>query len=304
MQLESSLISELPPELIRAGLPPWICARLANDAESQARASTALQALMAQTTDAEIQALQQDFKAAGEYYALYTANPLARKVSRIFIGELTKAASLKGLEQLDAFLASPHRKMLVCNHLSYTDTQVTDAVLTAAGRLSVADRLVAVAGPKVYTDTWRRMAAISLNTRKTPQSSAVATELALPPREVAKLALEAIEECGKLMDQGYIILLYPEGTRSKTGQLQSFLRASARYTAFPDTAILPLAQTGTEQVFPRDTDMMYVAPVKLTFGTMIPPHIGKTENLERSWNALAGLLPPDYQPAPLTMPIV
>lgn len=301
MALKIEEVAALPTEIIRSFLAPWISGRLIGVHEDQQAAEAALSALMETATEAEIQQLQQQFATAGDAYAFYAANPLARRISRSYLSQIARPASLQGLERLDAFFEKGGRRMLVCNHLSYTDTQVTDALLSAAGRADVADRLVAVAGPKVYTDAWRRMAAISLNTRKTPQSSAVATELALPPRELAKIAREAIEDCSRLMDAGYIVLLYPEGTRSRSGHLGPFLKAAARYTSLSDVHILPMAQTGSEQVFPFDEGGMHIAPVQLNFSDAFEASTVRSEALERAWQALAELLPAAYRPLPETV---
>ena len=134
-------------------------------------------------------------------------------------------------------------------------------------RSPIADRLIAIAGPKVYTDAWRRLAAISLNTRKTAQSSAVATEQeALDARALATVAFETMEDCARLMDDGSIILLYPEGTRSRTGRLQPFLRAAGRYLRIEGLRVLPMAQSGTDRIYPIDDPLMHPATVSLAFG--------------------------------------
>ena len=284
------LIANLPPELLAQALPPWMAGQIQGAPDLSAAAEARLQGILKSTNPAEIVAMQQYFAQAGEDWHFYPADPLARRLSRAFMPLLLQP-EVDGANHLDAFLADgPRRRMIVCNHLSYTDTQTTDAVLATLG-YAAADRLTAIAGPKVYTDPWRRVAAISLNTRKTPQSGAVATELNLPPREVARLALEAIDDCARLMDEGWIILLYPEGTRSRDGQLQPFLRAAARYCSLPDLQILPLAQTGTDLIFPRDESGMYAGVVRLRFGEAILSDPGKTVTLDRCREAVGGLMP-------------
>jgi len=92
------------------------------------------------------------------------------------------------------------------------------------------------------------------------------------------------------MDEGWIILLYPEGTRSRDGRLQPFLRAAARYCSLPDLQILPLAQTGTDRVFPRDESGMYAGAVRLRFGAAIASDPGKTATLDQCQEAVGGLM--------------
>ena len=319
-QPPADLIAALDPATLLRALPPWMAAQIrpeAGDAGLPARAEAAVAAVIAAVeaegaaagaAGAALQAardLQDSFVAAGSGWRLFPADPLARRISRAFMPLLLRTPDdgppIQGTDHLDRFLsAGPPRRMIVCNHLSYTDTQATDALLAAAG-YAQADRLVAIAGPKVYTDPWRRVAAISLNTRKTPQSGAVTAgspEAELPPRELVRLALEAISDCARLMDEGWIVLLYPEGTRSRDGRLQPWLRAAARYCAMPDLQILPLAQTGTDRVFPRDESGMYPGAVRLRFGPALRPAEGRTGGLEQARAALIALLPDGARPDP------
>lgn len=214
---------------------------------------------------------------------------------------LTRPASFIWPYRLDEFSALPGRKLVVCNHLSYTDTQVTDSVLALTNRTAFADRLVAIAGPKVYTEPWRRMAAIALNTRKTAQSSVVASEQdALSPRELAVIAIDTLRDCERLMDEGFVVLLYPEGRRSRDGRMQPFLRAAARYLALTGVTVLPIAQTGGETLFPMDAPRMFRGAVRIacaeSFAAADFP--GKTAALEEAFRRLAAELPEQYQPAP------
>lgn len=307
MDLSLDEISALPLTMIRQFLPEWIAAHVAADDSVLDAIRADTRARVAAASDEELLAMQATFLSAGDEYRLYPAAPFARDVTRLFMAHLTAPGVVSGLDHLERFLTTgPRRRMVICNHLSYTDTQVTDVVLLKHGLAAVADRLVAIAGPKVYTDPWRRMAAIALNTRKTAQSSVVATEQdALGARELAAVARETIADCERLMDEGWIILLYPEGTRSRTGQLQPFLRASARYAALPDVQVLPMAQTGTDHVYPIGSEVMFPRPVALRFGEafVAAEHPGKTGSLTEAWRRLAGLLPDGYRPGPDTSPV-
>lgn len=299
MSLSIEVLSGLEVGMIRAALPSWVASHVDAGPEVRGPLEAELGALVGGASDDELRSLQAAFVDVGQDYRFYPAHPLARRITRIYMRALTPAATLEegGVRR---FLAEgPTRRMIVCNHLSYTDTQVTDVVLADRGLRELADSLVAVAGPKVYTEAWRRMASVSLNTRKTAQSSAVATEQdALSARELAAVAFETLRDCERLMDEGYVILLYPEGTRSRAGQLQPFLRASHRYLSLPGLQVLPLAQTGTEAMFPVDEPSMFVAPVRLAFGEPFQPaaHPGRTGGLEEAWRRVAGLLPPAYAP--------
>lgn len=299
MELSIEVLATLPTALVRSALAEWVAAHLSCTDPHRAALRAALQAVIDSVGDADIERLRGVFRTAGDEWRLYHADPLAQAITRTYMRSVVTHRQVEGLHHLAEFAAGPGRKLIVCNHLSYTDTQVTDVVLADAGLPHVSDRLVAIAGPKVYTDAWRRMASIALHTRKTAQSNVVATEQdTLTPRELAAVALETIADCGRLMDQGYVVLLYPEGTRSREGRLQPFLRAAARYLAVEGVRVLPLAQTGGEDMFPIDSPVMFPASCRLVFGPSFVPrdYPGKTGALAEAHRRLAELLPPERQP--------
>lgn len=293
-------IAALPVSTLRGVLPAWVASHAVTTPEENATLRAALQARLDVAPDAELETLLATFATAGDEYRLYPAVPFARDMTRLYMRALTPTWRVDGRERLDAWAeGGPARRMIVCNHLSYTDTQLTDSILCLEGRSALADRLVAVAGPKVYTDAWRRLAAISLNTRKTAQSSAVATEQgALGPRELAAIAFDTLEDCARLMDEGYIVLLYPEGTRSRTGRMQPFLRAAGRYLQIPGLRVLPMVQTGSEKVFPIDDPLMYANEVRIAFGEMFAAadYPGKHGALAEAHRRMVAELPPEYRP--------
>jgi len=294
-------IAGLPAEAIRQLLPDWVAAHVSAGPEVHDRMRVDVTAALEEASDQAVQTMQDTFLRAGDGYVLYPADPLARRITRAFMGQLSPGWQVEGRDALERFLTTgPRRRMIVCNHLSYTDTQLTDSILCLAGQAAVADRLVAIAGPKVYTDPWRRMAAVALNTRKTAQSSAVATEQAnVTPRELAAIAFETIADCERLMDAGSLVLLYPEGSRSRTGRLRPFLRASSRYLQMGELQILPIAQTGSERVYPIDSPLMYAHPVRIAIGEpfLASEHPGKAVALAEAHRRVAALLPEPYQPA-------
>ena len=301
MQISFEELYALPLPVIRQILPGWVAAHLA-DETLRPDAERGLLELFRSVDDPTLQQLRTTFFGAGDTWRFHPADPTARALTRMFMGILVQADPIVHPEHLQRFVSDgPRRRFMVCNHLSYTDTQVTDQVLSTAGFEAVANRIVAIAGPKVYTDPWRRLAAISLHTRKTPQSNVVATEQdALSPRELATIAFAAIDDCISLCDQGYIPLLYPEGARSRSGHMRPFLRASARYLAQADVQILPVAQTGTQHIFPIGETIMNRGPVRLAFGEPFnaADYPGKTGPIVESFRRVAAILPEGYAPDP------
>jgi 1-acyl-sn-glycerol-3-phosphate acyltransferase len=297
--IEARVILELNPHDLGRHIPAWLRTHVAPERAEDVERRVA--EVLEGAPDDDLLALRDAFVHAGHDYRFYPADPLARRVSRAFLGSLIDGSTLQGREDLRAFLEiGPARRLIVANHCSYVDTQLTDAVLCAHAFGDVADRIVAIAGPKVYTDPFRRVAAIGLNTRKTAQSSTVATEQdALSPRQLAAIALETLADCERLMDEGYVPLLYPEGTRTRTGRLQPFLRAAARYLAIDGLQVLPLALTGSAEMFALDASRIAPGRVTLTCGPAFRPTElgpGRTRALEEAHARIAGLLPDTARP--------
>jgi 1-acyl-sn-glycerol-3-phosphate acyltransferase len=109
---------------------------------------------------------------------------------------------------------------------------------------------------------------------------------------LAAIAFQALADVQRLAAEGYIVLLYPEGTRSRTGELQPFLRAAARYLAMDGARVLPTAQVGCDRMFPIGSAVMFPTPVTLSFGPAFTAadYPGKTGALEEVWRRVGGLL--------------
>jgi 1-acyl-sn-glycerol-3-phosphate acyltransferase len=115
----------------------------------------------------------------------YSPDPLARRIHHLLAKcFLDPSSRVEGSDQLakvgDAPLA------IFANHLSYADANVVEILLRRCGCAAIADRLTAIAGPKVFTSRQRRFSSLCFGTIKVPQSAEVSSEeAALNAREVA-----------------------------------------------------------------------------------------------------------------------
>lgn len=313
MTLSIADISACSVEELRSGVPAWLRDHVApgqgenaqryRQAADQVEART--RAAMEEGSDQALLQTSRAYSEAGADYGYYPADPMARQVGRVFMDSVVEESQVTGLEGLRKARARGPC-VVVCNHLSYVDTQTTDVLLQRHGAIDIADALLAVAGPKVYTHSFRRMAAIGLNILKTAQSSRLDhNAAALSLREVRRVAMETIRDAYDLIYKGHTVVLYAEGGRSRTGRLGPFLKAVSRYLKIPALSVVPMAVIGTRELFPIHQDRLWPGPARLCIGEPISAD-GKPRNavLEESWQRLAALLPPEAQPEPGTPALV
>lgn len=291
--MDLAALESLDPATLRVVLPPYLAGRIGHPSASAASLPR-MTALIDAATDDELRLLLRALAAEGDEIRIYPADPLARRISRTWTRDLLAPGTLSGIEHLQN---AGDRVVLVSNHLSYVDSTAADAILAWHGHEAIADRVLAVAGPKVYADLFRRLAALCLNTLPTPQSTSIEGAERIGPRELARRALHSLNLAHGAVADGSIVLLYAEGSRSRTGRLGPFLRGVWRYFDVPGLVIVPTAIEGTDQVFPIGSEKLGPAPVSLRFGPPIrvtDPHTAA----EQAHAAVSRLLSPGREPFP------
>jgi len=232
----------------------------------------------------------------------YSPDPLARRIHHVLADRfLTSDSTAHGLEHLPgAGLGVP--LIIVANHLSYADANVVEVLLQRGGAAPPAERLTAVAGPKVFTSRQRRFSSLCFGTIKVPQSADVASgEAVLNAREIARAARRAIEVAHVRLAAGDTLLLFPEGTRSRSAAMQPLLPAVARYLEFPGAVVVPAGITGSESLFPVN-GALRAARVSVTFGEAVPAEqlfaragLHRRGLMDGIGSAVAALLPSSYR---------
>jgi 1-acyl-sn-glycerol-3-phosphate acyltransferase len=86
---------------------------------------------------------------------------------------------------------------------------------------------------------------------------------------VARAARQSIDAAlGRLRARDALVL-FGEGTRSRTGEMQLMLAGSARYLDVPGTWVLPAGLAGPEALFPVEVGTLRPARVVLQLGCPI-----------------------------------
>lgn len=232
----------------------------------------------------------------------YSPDALARRIHHLLAGRFLTADSIAhGLDHLPR----PGDRVpliIVANHLSYADANVVEVLLQRGGAPALADRLTAVAGPKVFTSRQRRFSSLCFGTIKVPQSADVASgEAVLNAREVARAARRAIDVAHVRLAAGDTLLLFPEGTRSRSKAMQPMLPAVSRYLEFPGAVVVAAGLTGSDSLFPVD-GALRAARVSVAFGEAVPAEqlfarAGRDRRglMDGIGRAVAALLPPSYR---------
>ena len=249
-----------------------------------------------------IDSLSARLAGAGADWSYYPHDPLARRIHHALASQVLRPEPVvDGTHHLDTVRNTP--LVIFANHLSYSDANVVEVLLRNVGACCLADRLTAIAGPKVYSDLTRRFSSLCFGTIKVPQSSERSSEDAvMNPRDVARAARRAIHIAHERLTLGEAVLIFAEGSRSRTGQMQPFLPGTARYLELPGTWVLPLGIAGTEKLFPIDGAALHPVPITMRIGRPIPAaDLRRRHGRDRKsmmdtiGHAVADLLPEDYR---------
>jgi 1-acyl-sn-glycerol-3-phosphate acyltransferase len=241
---------------------------------------------------------------ADDGWAYYPPDGLARRIHHLLAGRfLAPESRVEGTAHASAVAGAP--VVIAANHLSYADANVIEMLLHQSGgdAAHLANRLTALAGPKVFTSRERRFSSLCFGTVKVPQSADVSSdEAVLDARGVARAARQAIGVAQARLVAGDALVLFGEGTRSRSGGMQRMLAAVARYLEAPGTWVVPAGLTGSEALFPVDGSRLQPARVTLTLGHPVRAdallaacHGDRRVATDAVGLAIAQLLPPEYR---------
>jgi len=160
--------------------------------------------------------------------------------------------------------------LLAANHSSHADTAV---IFSAVPRRLRKRLLAAAAQDYFFVGGLRQHAARMLFN-------------AIPVDREGARRRDPLRHVVRALREGYGVLIYPEGTRSRNGQIGPFRGGVGRLIAqFPGAPVVPTLLEGTDEVLPKGRAIPVPHPVRVTFGA--PLYIQADLTSRATWQAAA-----------------
>ncbi len=153
--------------------------------------------------------------------------------------------------------------LLVANHASHLDTPTLLRAIPTSWR-----RRMAVAAAADYFFT------------RPILGSGVALLLNAFPFSRSTAIRPTLGHCAHLVDRGWSILLYPEGTRASSGEIAAFKSGVGLLAIELSVPVVPACLVGLDRVLPRGRRIPKPAQVRVIFGS--PLQFGKETPYERA----------------------
>lgn len=148
----------------------------------------------------------------------------SKKIVRGYIKKYARI-NVKGIENIDK---APGAKIFVCNHLSNSDALILDQILKKYDPTFVA-------GVKLSQDP-----ITSLGTK-------IVKHINIHPNSADKAALTNIV---KLLRNGENLMIFPEGTRSRSGSMIEGKKGVVMIARMSKASIIPISIWGSEKLLP------------------------------------------------------
>ena len=178
---------------------------------------------------------------------------VARAWGRMLLSIAGVRARVEGLEKID-----PHRSyVVVANHVSYMDTPLILTHLPVNFRFMAKKELFQI--PFIGSHLGK------------------AGHIAVP-RDDPRAAVKVMSSAGRMMkERGISVLVFPEGGRSATGELQTFKDGAAYLAVKGGVPVLPVAHQGMHAILPMHSWLVRPGDVVVRIGDVIEVESGKID---------------------------
>lgn len=157
--------------------------------------------------------------------------PLCERAGRFWSGGILRMAGVRvrfeGLEKVDW----ERPQVVVANHQSWFDVFALAAHLPGRTRFVAKEELARI---PVFGPAWQACGHISIN------------------RKDRNEAISSLDRAGgRVSDEGLVMILFPEGTRSPDGRLQPFKKGAFVLAIKTGVPVVPLGISGSRKIMPK-----------------------------------------------------
>jgi len=115
-------------------------------------------------------------------------------------------------------------------------------------------------------------------------------------RSNRQASLKSIDRAAQAVREGSSIIIFPEGTRSDSGQLLPFKKGGFVLAIKSGQPIVPVSLSGTGAVLPRGWGRIHSRPIKVVFGHPIPTDVCQKVNRDQLMARLREAILANYDP--------
>jgi 1-acyl-sn-glycerol-3-phosphate acyltransferase len=167
------------------------------------------------------------------------------------------APEVHGLDRLEALRSDGEPVVFAANHHSHLDTPV---LLTTI--------------PDPWQDRMFVVAAADYFFRNAATSALSALVINAIPFERTRISRRSGDQAATLIDDGWSMLIFPEGGRSPDGWGQPFRNGAAYLSLRCQVPVVPVHVEGTSRILRKGKTMPTPSTVKVTFGPALRPGEG------------------------------
>jgi 1-acyl-sn-glycerol-3-phosphate acyltransferase len=187
----------------------------------------------------------------------------ARLVRAVLLDNVTRplahaiaSPEVRGAEMLELVEAPT---IFVANHASHIDTGLLLSILPRRFRHKT---VVAGAADYFFDRRWK--------------AHVFALGLGAIPIERHKLNRASVDTAAGLLDEGWNLIIFPEGGRSPDGWFQEFTGGAAYLARRTGRNVVPVHMEGTWRILPKDGSRLRRHQTRITFGTPLSPSEGES----------------------------
>jgi 1-acyl-sn-glycerol-3-phosphate acyltransferase len=187
----------------------------------------------------------------------------ARLVRAVLLDNVTRplahviaSPEVRGAEMLTLVEAPT---IFVANHTSHVDTGLLLSILPQRFRHRT---VVAGAADYFFDRRWK--------------AHLFALGLGAIPIERHKVNRKSVDTAARLLEEGWSLIIFPEGGRSPDGWFQEFSGGAAYMAGRTGRSVVPVHIEGTGRILPKDGSHLRRHQTRITFGTPLSPAEGES----------------------------